>query len=90
MSDEWSELASYPDQASALAVVGLLHQESIPARVDIDEPVPGLLRHCSVWVPRAALARARAVCAQAPLSEEEWLEYERERRSGDVSPGEDP
>lgn len=85
MSDEWIELASFADQASALAVVGLLRQEAIPARVESDEPVPGLLRHCSVWVPRHALARARAVYSQAPLSEEEWLEYERERRNDDAA-----
>lgn len=85
MSEEWSELASYPDRASAMAVAGLLRHESIPVRIDVDEPVPGLLRHCSVWVPSHALARAQAICAQAPLSDEEWLQYEREQRGTDPS-----
>ena len=86
MSEEWSELASYPDRASALAVAGLLRHEGISVRIDVDEPVPGLLRHCALWVPRQALARAQAVLAQAQLSEEEWSQYERERRGTDTSP----
>ena len=75
MSDQWRELAVYPDPASAEAVAGLLRSESIPARVRSDEPVPGLLKGCAVLVPAAMLSRAQTVCSQAQMSDEEWSQY---------------
>jgi hypothetical protein len=75
MDDQWRELFLYPDRASAEVVAGLLRSESIPVRVVADEPVPGLVRSCTLWVPAAALARARKICREPPLTEEEWSKY---------------
>jgi hypothetical protein len=75
MSDQWSVLAVYPDPVSAEIFAGLLRSEAIPVRIKADEPVPGLMRAFSVQVPEAMLARARTICSQAPLSDEEWAQY---------------
>jgi hypothetical protein len=72
MDETWLVLGVYPDPASAAAVAGLLRSESLPVRIQSDEPVPGLMKGFTVLVPAALLSRAEAVCAQAPLSEEEW------------------
>jgi len=84
MDDEWCELAVYPDRASAEIVAGLLRVEAIPVRIEVDEPVPGLVKACSLWVPAASLERARALCSQAPLSDEEWTQLIEERGAGDA------
>jgi hypothetical protein len=75
MSDEWRELAVFADLASAEVLAGLLRSESIDARVVTDEPVPGLIRSCSVRVPSASFAKAREICSRAQLSEEEWSSF---------------
>ncbi len=75
MNDQWQVLAVYPDLASAEAAAGLLRSESIPVRVAVDEPVPGLMKGCSLMVPAAMLARAQSIFSLAPLSDEEWLQY---------------
>lgn len=75
MNDQWSELDIYPDAASATVVAGLLHSESIPVRIRTDEPVPGLMKGCAVLVPTPMLSRARTVCSQAQMSDEEWSQY---------------
>lgn len=83
MDEEWCELAVYPDRASAEIVAGLLRTEAIPVRIEVDEPVPGLVKACSVWVPAARMEHARALCAQTPLSEEEWTRAIEERGTDD-------
>jgi hypothetical protein len=75
MSDEWQELAVFADLASAEVLAGLLRSESIDTRVVTDEPLPGLIRSCSVRVPPASFAKAREICSRAQLSEEEWSNY---------------
>jgi hypothetical protein len=75
MSDDWRELAVFMDRASAEVLAGLLRSESIDTQVVADEPVPGLIRSIIVSVPAAHLSRARALYADASLSEEEWASY---------------
>lgn len=75
MNNQWQMLAVYPDPASAAACAGLLRSESVPVQVISDEPVPGLMQGCSLMVPAAMLARAQAILALAPISEEEWSQY---------------
>jgi hypothetical protein len=75
MSNEWRELAVFADLASAQVLAGLLRSESIDARVVTDEPVPGLVRSCSVRVPPELFAKAREICSRAQLSDEEWSRY---------------
>jgi hypothetical protein len=87
MSDQWSLLAVYPDPVSAEIFAGLLRSEAIPVRIDADEPVPGLMRAFSLQVPGTMLARARAICSQAALSDEEWAQYVADVRARE-EPGE--
>ena len=75
MDESWRELLLYPDRVSAEAVAGLLRSEGIEVRVIMDEPVPGLIRSCALQVPESLLPRAREICGQAPLTEEEWSAY---------------
>lgn len=75
MSEDWRELAVFTDRASAEVLVGLLRSESIRSQVAADEPVPGLIRSISVSVPVSDWMRAREVCRQAQMSEEEWTHY---------------
>jgi hypothetical protein len=77
----------YPDRASAEVVAGLLRSESIPVRVVADEPVPGLVRSCTLWVPASALTRAREICREPPLTEEEWSKYLEENPLEQDEPG---
>lgn len=72
VSDAWVEIAVYPERLSAEAAAGLLRSESIPVRVLVDEPVPGLVRGCSLQVPETMAMHARKLCSGAALSEEEW------------------
>lgn len=74
-SDNWRELAVFADRASAEVLAGLLRSGSIDVRVVADEPVPGLLRSCTVFVSARQWMRARDMYSQAQLSEEEWARY---------------
>jgi hypothetical protein len=85
MSDRWSVLAVYPDPVSAEAFAGLLRSEAIPVRIEADEPVPGLMRAFSLQVPEIMLGRARTICSQAPLSDDEWAQYVADVRAGEES-----
>lgn len=75
MANDWRELAVFADGASAEVLAGLLRSEGVDARVVLDEPVPGLLKSCTVSVPAAQWSRAREIYSQAQLSEEEWARY---------------
>jgi hypothetical protein len=85
MGDQWAVLAVYPDPASAETFAGLLRSEAIPVRIAADEPVPGLMKAFSVQVPETMLGRARAICSQAPLSDEEWAQYVDDVRAREAS-----
>jgi hypothetical protein len=65
MSDAWSEVVTYPDRASAEAILGLLLQDGVPGRISSDGAIPGLGLFYSVVVPEAFLHRARWLLSQA-------------------------
>jgi hypothetical protein len=90
MSDQWCVLAVYPDPASAETFAGLLRSEAIPVRIEADEPVPGLMKAFSLQVPATMLGRARTICSQAPLSDEEWAQYVADVRAGEAAGPNDP
>lgn len=85
MMDQWQLLAEYPDPFSAEAAAGLLRSEAVQVRVVSDEPVPGLMKGCSVMVPAGSLARARKILSQAPLSDEEWLQHSADELANEES-----
>nr|MBO2490166.1 hypothetical protein [Gammaproteobacteria bacterium] len=75
MTHTWRELAVFADRASAEVLAGLLRSEGVDVRVVLDEPVPGLVKSCTVLVLATQWAHAQRICSQAPLTEEEWARY---------------
>lgn len=69
--DDWSEVVTHPDRISAEAVLGLLAQGDVPARIVSDEHLPGLGLFFSVVVPTELLHRARWLLSEAQVSEAE-------------------
>ncbi len=57
-------LERYDDQTTADTVVGLLQQGGVPAKVEVDSPVPGLVESVRVIVPAEKLDQARAIINQ--------------------------
>jgi hypothetical protein len=69
--DAWAEVVTYSDRASAEALIGLLAQSGIVARISSDEAVPGLGLFFSVVVPAEFLHRARWLLSETQVSEPE-------------------
>jgi len=69
--DAWSEVVTYPDRASAEAVLGLLLQGDVVGRITSDEALPGLGLFYSVVVPAELLHRARWLLSEAQVSDAE-------------------
>jgi hypothetical protein len=69
--DGWSVIASFGDQISAQALLGLLKSESMPCLVVSNAAVPGLGTEFSVLVPTEQLRRAQFIRDQAHVSDEE-------------------
>jgi hypothetical protein len=68
---DWSIVATFGDRISAQAVVGLLDSEKLPCRLISNEPLPGLGSEFAVLVPKDLLHRAKWICAEARVSEQE-------------------
>jgi hypothetical protein len=69
--DGWSVVASFGDQISAQALLGLLKSELVQCLVVSNAAVPGLGTEFSVLVPTDQLRRARFIRDQARVSDEE-------------------
>jgi len=69
--DGWSVVASFGDQISAQALLGLLKSESVQCLVVSNAAVPGLGTEFSVLVPTEQLRRAQFIRGQAHVSDEE-------------------
>jgi hypothetical protein len=71
MSSGWETAAVVADALSAHALLGRLQLEGIPARLQADTALLGVVRQCRILVPRALLTRARCALSLAPFSDEE-------------------
>jgi hypothetical protein len=69
--DGWSVVASFGDQISAQALLGLLTSESMPSMVISNAAVPGLGTEFSVLVPTPQLRKAQLIREQNRVSDEE-------------------
>jgi hypothetical protein len=69
--DGWSVVASFGDQISAQALLGLLKSESLSCLVVSNAAVPGLGTEFSVLVPTDQLRRAQFIRDQTHVSDEE-------------------
>ena len=69
--DGWSVVATFGDQISAQALIGLLVSEKVPCHYVSNAAVPGLGTEFTVLVPTELLHRAQWVREQARVSEQE-------------------
>jgi hypothetical protein len=70
-SSEWDTAAIVSDTLSAHALLGLLESEGVPARLQADTALLGVVRQCRILVPARQLHRARCVLWQSRFTEEE-------------------
>jgi|GEM_PF-1443962 len=70
--DGWERFREYPGSSEAQAEAEFLEQNAVPAKVEIDEPVPGLVKAAYVLVPSKLLHRAQWIMAQ----QQSWTEQE--------------
>jgi hypothetical protein len=68
---DWSVVAKFGDRISAQALYGLLEAEKVPCYFASNEVVPGLGSEFAVLVPTRLLHRARWICEQSRVSEQE-------------------
>ena len=71
MEEDWEQIESFGDEASAAALAGMLRTEGVPARVDASRPVPGLDEGFRVIVPTRLAHRARWLMAATQTTESE-------------------
>jgi hypothetical protein len=69
--DGWSVVATFGDQISAQALIGLLVSEKVPCHYVSNAAVPGLGTEFAVLVPTPLLHRAQWVREQARVPEAE-------------------
>jgi hypothetical protein len=67
----WETAAVVADALSAQALLGRLASEGVPARVQNDTAVLGVVCPCRILVPTSMLGRARLVLWQTHFSDEE-------------------
>jgi hypothetical protein len=68
---DWSVVDKFGDRISAQALYGLLEAEKVPCYFASNEVVPGLGTEFAVLVPTHLLHRARWICEQSRVSEQE-------------------
>lgn len=71
MSEEWEVLLTFEDEASAHALAELLVKEGVPASVDVQAPVPGLVENIRLLVRSDLAHRARWILESSKLTDEE-------------------
>ena len=69
----WQTVAEPATDTAARILLGLLHSESIEARLRSNVPVPGLALSFRIEVPPPQVERALAVLNSRPVSEEELV-----------------
>jgi len=67
----WETALVVADALSAHALLGLFASEDIPARLQADSALLGVVRQCRILVPAEMLHRARCILWQTRFSEEE-------------------
>jgi len=71
VSENWELAAVVADTLSAQAFIGLFESEGVPARLQADTALLGVVRQCRILVPRALIGRARLIMWQRRFSDEE-------------------
>lgn len=71
VSEAWEPAAVVADTLSAQALIGLLASEGVPARIDSDTALLGVVRQCRILVPRAMIRRARYLLWETRFTDEE-------------------
>jgi len=71
MQEAWEELLNFEDEASAQALAELLTREGVPALVEVEEPLPGLVENVRVVVRSDMAPRARWILSSSKLTDEE-------------------
>ena len=66
-----SQIATFPDEASAEACAGLLRADGIPVEVRTMSPLPGIVDEVRVYVPSSMAHRARWLVDSAKVTDEE-------------------
>ena len=69
--EKWDTAAVVADALSAQVLLGRLLSEGLPARVQSDTALLGVVRQCRILVPRDMMHRARWVLLQNRFSEDE-------------------
>ena len=71
MFDTWEELLTFEHEASAETLAELLRREGVPAIVEVQSPVPGLVESVRLVVPGNLAHRARWLLNSPKLSDRE-------------------
>jgi len=70
-SSGWDTAAEVSDTLSAHALAGLFASEGVPARIQSDTELLGVVRRCRILVPARLINRAKCVLWQSRFTEEE-------------------
>ena len=71
MPEEWEVLLTLEDEGSAQALAELLVKEGVPASVEVQAPVPGLVENVRLVVRSDMAHRARWILNSSKLTDEE-------------------
>ncbi len=71
--DDWETLKECQESLEAQAEVEFLEQNGVPARIAINQPIPGLINGVKILVPKPLLHRAKWVMAQQQCFSDEEL-----------------
>lgn len=71
MPEEWEVLLTFEDEGSAQALAELLVKEGVPASVEVQAPVPGLVENVRLVVRSDMAHRARWILNSSKLTDEE-------------------
>ena len=71
MPEEWEVLLTFEDEGSAQALAELLVKEGVPASVEVQAPVPGLVENVRLVVRSDMAHRARWILNSSRLTDEE-------------------
>ncbi len=74
MNRSWEKVASFEDPPSAEALAEHLRKGGVPARVQIDSPMPGVIEGVSVYAAADLGHRARWIMNSDQVSDSE-LEF---------------
>ena len=72
---DWEIFKEYSNRYQADTEAEFLEQSGIPAKVKVDEPIPGLLNRVSLIVPTSLLHKAKSIMQQQQDFTDEELTY---------------